>query len=179
MKKKEVIIIISIIVITILLAFLPNLIKSNTTNVSNSNIENTKNNTISIKIIGEIKEDEITIVVPKGASYGYIISKMEMYLNEYSLLDSNLKKRYYEDETITILSQDTSCYEEKEVSNEYIKLSTASKSELMSLYGIGNKRADKIIEYRESHEIDSWDTLRKLLGISDEVLESIKKKAVL
>ena len=49
----------------------------------------------------------------------------------------------------------------------------------MSLYGIGDKRSDAIIEYREKKKIESWDELKSLIGVSDEVIKAIKEKAVL
>ena len=187
-KKKEIIIIIIILITTLILAFLPSLISNLNSNIEEevpiATIEetSTKNkNTIEIKITGELKESEIIITVPYGASYGYILSKIRVYFNSYSNPDTDLQKRYYSDTEIFIESLDNNCFIEEEINMDEgkIKINTASKSELISLYGIGEKRADKIIEYRESKVIDSWDTLKKLIGVSNEVIEAIKEKAIL
>jgi hypothetical protein len=185
-KKKDIIIIIIILISTIALAFLPSLISNLNSNIEEEikediAITTTKNkNTIEIKIEGEIKEDQIIITVAYGSSYGYILSKVRVYFNSYSNPDKDLGKRYYEDTTIFIESLDNECFIEEEIDLDIgkIKISTASKDELMMLYGIGEKRADKIMEYRKTNEIDSWDTLKKILGVSYEVIEAIKEKAV-
>ena len=45
-----------------------------------------------------------------------------------------------------------------------IDLQTASKSELMEIKGIGEKKADAIIEYRKSNTINSADDLKNIKG---------------
>ena len=177
-KKKEIIIIIIILAITLLLSFLPTLISKFSNTVHDVVVPTTIKNTIQIKIEGEVKE-EVTIDVPMGASYGYILTKIEKYLNEYSILKDNLKERYYSDTTIHIESSDTSCFIEEEIEDGKIKISTAEKYELMSLYGIGEARANKIIEYRKNKKIETWDELKKIIGVSNEIMEAIKEKAVL
>ena len=177
-KKKEIIIIIIILAITLLLSFLPTLISKFSNTVEDVVVPTTYKNTIQIKIEGEVKE-EVTIDVPMGASYGYILTKIEKYLNEYSIIEDNLKERYYSDTVIYIESSDTSCFIEEEIEEGKIKISTAEKYELMSLYGIGEARANKIIEYRKNKKIESWDELKKIIGVSNEIMEAIKEKAVL
>ena len=174
-KKKEIIIIIFIIIITIFLAFLPKII-----NLSNEEEVTTdyQDNQIEVKIKGELIVEELNIIVPKGSSYSYIISKIKLYLNDYSVIDSNLSNRYYENTTIYIESNDF-----KDTTNidniGKININEASYSELLTLYGIGDKRANKIIEYRMTNKIDSFETLKKIIGVSNEVIEAIKEKAFL
>jgi hypothetical protein len=179
-RKKEIISIISIILITLILAFLPTLLSKTKVKMEDVD-EETKTSTIIISIDGEVTRDDLSIEVPYGASYGYILSKIKIYLNSYSIIDSDLTKQYYESQTITIASSDIDCYTNEEiyVDSTKISLSTASYDELISLYGIGQKRAETLIEYRESHTLDSWETIRSLLGVSNEVIENIQEKAVL
>jgi len=56
-----------------------------------------------------------------------------------------------------------------------INLQTASKEELMSISGIGAKRAAAIIKYRKTHRIKSADDLLKIKGIGKNVVENVKK----
>jgi competence protein ComEA len=56
-----------------------------------------------------------------------------------------------------------------------IDVSTASKAELMSIKGIGEKKADAIIEYRKSNEVKSADDLRGVKGIGASIIDNIKK----
>ena len=105
-RKKEIIIIVLVILLTIALAFLPMII-NNTKSTPIEALETTKNpKTIRIKVTGELKVEEITIKIPYGYSYGYIISKIKLYLNDYSIIDEDKTKRYYEDTEIIILSSD-------------------------------------------------------------------------
>lgn len=175
-KRKEIIIIITIIIITIFLAFLPKIIDSN--KKKEEEIVISDSNQIEIKIVGEIKVEELNISFPKGVSYSYIIKKIELYLNEYSVISSNLNERYYENTTIYIESSDIK--EEYEDTNiGKININLATFNELISLYGIGEARANKIIEYRKNKKIETFEELKKVIGVSNEIIERIKEKAFL
>ena len=63
--------------------------------------------------------------------------------------------------------------------SDFININTASASELTTLYGIGDKRAILIIEYRKNKKIESFEELREIIGVSDEVIKRIKEKAIL
>ena len=54
-------------------------------------------------------------------------------------------------------------------------LQTASKSELMEIKGVGEKKADAIIEYRKSNTINSADDLKNIKGFGDTIIDNIKK----
>ena len=54
-----------------------------------------------------------------------------------------------------------------------------SKEELIKIYGIGEKRADKIIAYRKTTKIKSFEELKTLIGVSNEIIEKIKQQAIL
>ena len=56
-----------------------------------------------------------------------------------------------------------------------IDLQTASKSDLMEIKGIGEKKADAIIEYRKSNTIKSDDDLKNIKGFGDSIVSNIKK----
>jgi competence protein ComEA len=56
-----------------------------------------------------------------------------------------------------------------------IDVSTASKVELMSIKGIGEKKADAIIEYRKSNKVKSADDLKGVNGIGASIIDNIKK----
>ena len=52
---------------------------------------------------------------------------------------------------------------------------TASKDELMSIKGIGVKRASAIMKYRRSHKIKSAADLKNIDGIGDEIADNAKR----
>jgi len=55
-----------------------------------------------------------------------------------------------------------------------INVQTASKAELMSISGIGSKKADAIIKYRKTHKLKSADDLLKVKGIGKKIVYNVK-----
>lgn len=56
-----------------------------------------------------------------------------------------------------------------------INLQTASKVELMSIKGIGPKKADQIIEYRKTNVLQSANDLKDLKGFGEGLISNINK----
>ena len=204
-RKKEIIIIGIISIIAILLIILPFIINntsstnkaSNTantaTNMTNDNIIDNDDYTITITVYGEItykpinsiSDDDITNQISfdalSGITYGEIINRIYNYLTNYSVIDSNLTKRYFESTKIYIKSSLKK--DEIEINNPNegkININTATQDELMTLHGIGEKRANRIIDYISINgEINSFEELKQLIGVSDEIITIIKEKAFL
>lgn len=173
-RKKEIIIIVVIIIVSIFLAFLPKMLSKQ----SEEEVIQKEESQIQITIVGEINVDSLTLDLPRGVSYGYIINKAKLYLNDYSIVSNEFNKRYYENSTIEIASSDN----KSELTDDTIgkiNINTASYQELIGLYGIGEKRANKIIDYRKQDRIKSFDELKKIIGVSDAVIQAIKEKAFL
>jgi len=55
-----------------------------------------------------------------------------------------------------------------------INLQTASKEELMSIKGIGEKKAQQILEYRKVNSIKSPEDLRNIKGFGDNIINNVK-----
>lgn len=177
-RKKEIIIIILIVGVTILLAFMPMLLAKRNSEIED--VTTTNKSTINITVKGELKVEEVNIKIPYGYAYGYVITKIEAYLNKYSIVSSNKTKKYYDDSIIVIESSDTKKdYTEVIDIDDKIDINNASCDALVKLYGIGEKRAKAIIEYRDKKKIETFVELKELLGVSDEVINNIKEKAFL
>ncbi len=58
--------------------------------------------------------------------------------------------------------------------NKKISINTATKEELMTLSGIGEKTAEKIISYRTEKPFTTIEDLKNVSGIGDAVFEKIK-----
>ena len=57
---------------------------------------------------------------------------------------------------------------------EKLNLNTASIEQLVEVNGIGEVKAQKIIEYREKHKFTSVDQLVDIKGIGEKLLEQIR-----
>lgn len=64
--------------------------------------------------------------------------------------------------------------ETEEILNNKININTASKEELLTLKGIGESKADKIIEYRNNELFNSIEDIKNISGIGDSIFEKIK-----
>ena len=58
--------------------------------------------------------------------------------------------------------------------NVLVNINTASKSELMTIKGIGDKKAEKIIEYRTSNKFLKIEDIMNVSGIGEAMFEKIK-----
>lgn len=113
----------------------------------------------------ELTVNKQNIKVPLGTSYQDIKENIDddtndLYSDDYTFKDG---------EDIEISQKDTS----------KISINNASKEELMSLPGIGEKTAIKIIEYRQTSSFKSIEDLKKVKGIGDKKYEKIKDLIVI
>ena len=57
-----------------------------------------------------------------------------------------------------------------------INLQTASKEELMGIKGIGEKKAEQIIEYRKTNKINSAEDLKNIKGFGDSIVKNVNEE---
>ena len=57
-----------------------------------------------------------------------------------------------------------------------VNLNTATKKELMTLEGIGDKKAEEIIKYREKTPFQKVEDIKNIKGIGDKLFDKIKDK---
>jgi len=56
-----------------------------------------------------------------------------------------------------------------------VNLQTASKKELMCIKGIGEKKAEAILEYRKSHKLNSPKDLIEIKGFGKGLIKNVKQ----
>ena len=66
--------------------------------------------------------------------------------------------------------------EESKTKNTFININTATKEELMSLPGIGERKADSIIEYRKNKPFNAIEDIMNISGIKEAAFNKIKDK---
>ncbi|MFG6328920.1 MAG: ComEA family DNA-binding protein [Lachnospiraceae bacterium] len=92
----------------------------------------------------------------------------------------NLAKVLADGEQVTVLSKKQAASGSKDSNSQpqqdggLININTASKEELMSLPGIGESKADAVIDYRLSCGFKSIDDIKNVAGIKDGVFKQIK-----
>ena len=127
----------------------------------------TKNADTSVLNLSKKLKDEMVIIV-----YSYYEVKNFSYIKEVE------KKVQTECSKGINNIQNDACIEENEVTEEtssIISINTATKEELMTLTGIGEKKAEDIIKYREENgEFTSIEDIKNVKGIGDSLFEKIK-----
>ena len=72
-------------------------------------------------------------------------------------------------DTIPIITSDSN-----DSSKNKVDINKASKEELMTLPNIGDKRADSILEYRESNKFETIEDIKNVNGIGEKFYQSLK-----
>ena len=126
-------------------------------------IPNTDCIDIKVNVSGAVM-NEGTIKLPCGSVFDDLLNQIVLAENaDISMFHSNMP--LFDGDNIVILEQ-----------NEFrISINTASKEELMTLKGIGEKTAEAIIEYRNVNGffINIID-IKNVKGIGDRKYEAIK-----
>lgn len=70
--------------------------------------------------------------------------------------------------------QSSDNFDRSSSSDGKVNINVCSKSELIALPGIGEKTAEKILEYRKEHAFDRIEDVMKVKGIGEKKFEAIK-----
>ena len=117
--------------------------------------------TSSINLSKVIKDEDVIIVYTKDKE----ISTYEEYNESIDLCNKDNNDACVEKEENN---------EEKKVSGK-VNINEASKNDLMTLTGIGESKADKIIEYRDKNgKFNIIEDIINVDGIGDSIFEKIK-----
>ena len=197
-KLKIISIVLIIIIVIIAMYYKPNNVKADNETYTNTcfvdikgsvinpgvyEIECTKRVIDVINLAGGLEEDADTSILNLSKKV-----KDEMYIIIYS---NNQIKEYKEKmlpakEIIKKVEEKIICPDKsndacenitsnnvKEVTGK-ININIATKEELMTLPGIGESKADKIIEYRNNNKFNSIEDIKNISGIGESIFNKIK-----
>lgn len=198
-KRKDKIIMGLIIVVVAL--FANNYVKNNEDDLLNSEIslldtssdalspadedENVEINEMKVYISGEISKEGV-YEFEDGDRLDDLIKKAGGLTENANAKDLNLAMKLEDEMKIYIpsiyevSSNDTAdkipiiTSDSKESSKDKVNINNASKEELMTLPNIGDKRADSILEYRESNKFETIEDIKNVNGIGDKFYQSLK-----
>lgn len=122
-------------------------------------IDKSDNKEIGLKVNGQ------EIKVPLGTTYEDLKDNIDDEVNDYYSDDYTFSNG----EDFVVDKKDTS----------KISINSATKEELMTLPGIGEKTALKIIEYRKVQAFKSIEDIKNVKGIGDKKYEKIKDLIVI
>lgn len=133
---------------------------------------------IIISVEGELVRP-VKLEYLRPTTYGAVFLQIRFLLNEYSDLSSfDMQGILAETKQIIIPSLDQK--------NEYkedcfIHINEASLPELVQLYGIGEKRGERILAYRKTNgKISSWEDFWRVVNIhNEETQRRIMEQAIL
>ena len=127
-------------------------------------------NTTVINLSKKIS-DEMVIIIYSNQEISSFSQTKEI---ENTIIDKCIQK----DENS--LKNDACISKDDDSNNNLVSINTATKEDLMTLSGIGEKKAEDIIKYREEHGgFKSVDELMEVEGIGDSLFDKIKENITL
>ncbi len=126
---------------------------------------------LTVEVRGEV-EKEGNIEILRGMTFGDLLEKIE--LKEDADISSFSYNRVLYDREIIVIPK------KKEKKELQVSLNTAGIEELILLPGIGEKMAERILEYREQHGcFHSPEEIMEVKGIGAKKYEQIREYLVL
>lgn len=151
--------------------------------------QKTEPETIVVYVCGEVKKEGV-VTLPAGSRIyqaiemaGGVTEEAEAsWLNLAEVLTDGARiyvpgKEEVSEGNLAVPEGAGSSAGSSEASDGLVNLNQASKEELMTLPGIGEAKAEAILQYRTEHgNFGSIDEIKNISGIKDGVFEKIKDK---
>lgn len=141
--------------------------------------EDTYPKEIVVHISGQVHNPGVVKLEP-GARVIDAVNAAGGLKNDADLDKINLAKKLQDEDKIYIpkigedISENISYFQNPAGGSNKININTCTKEELMSLPGIGEVLADRIIQYREKTPFKKVEDLMNVSGIGEKKFESIK-----
>ncbi|MHC1720791.1 MAG: helix-hairpin-helix domain-containing protein [Clostridiaceae bacterium] len=133
--------------------------------------------TIMVYVNGEVKKPGV-YNLKSGSRIGDLIASAGGFTEKADIKRVNLAKKLRDEDYIFIDSSDGSAITAVSGINDgIVNINTATKEELMTLPGVGEVTAQKIIDYREKNgDFSRIDDLTKVDRIGEKTLAKFKDK---
>lgn len=138
--------------------------------------EDTIGSTIYVDIGGAVHKPGL-YTLDKGARVKDGITAAGGALPDADMSGVNLAKKLNDEEKLYIPKQEESSSPQmssESTSSGVVSIQNGSKEELMTLPGVGEKTAEKIMEYRSAHPFTKVEDLKEVPGIGEKTFESLK-----
>ncbi|CCY70966.1 competence protein comEA [Clostridium sp. CAG:921] len=186
-KYKSYIICMTIVLLSSLSIVFQSIDRKEALKVNNENIKD-YDGKIAVYITGEVKNPGVYYLDEQSARLYNLLDVCGGILEDADIEKLNLAKKLVDSEKIVITKklekQNIEEIEEKidesegtyyiDEDDEKININNASKEELMSLNGIGESTANKIIEYRKKNSFVDIEDIMNVDGIGKSKYENIK-----
>ena len=183
-KYKIQIICIVIIILSIISVIIQYVDKNNYMKVNSKNVNN-KDGKIAVYINGAVKNPGVYYLNENARMYE-LLDMCGGTLEGADINSINLAKKLNDSDMITIKEEKNKLcnlrdgeyddlFENNNTENNgKVNINEASKSELMSVNGIGEQTANKIIEYRSTTKFNEIEDIMNVNGIGNSKFENIK-----
>ncbi|MBJ8325652.1 helix-hairpin-helix domain-containing protein [Streptococcus pacificus] len=154
--------------------------ETTTTEVSGSE---TLTQEVTIDLKGAVVKEGV-YQMPSGSRINDLIEKAGGFLETADKKSINLAEKLIDEQVVYVASQGENISvitpEKKENTEEKVNLNTASLEELQGLSGIGQKRAQDILDYRETNgSFSSLEELKNVSGIGEKMFDKLKEEVSL
>lgn len=183
-KYKSYIICMTIVLLSSISIVFQSIDRKEALKVNNENIKD-YDGKIAVYITGEVKNPGVYYLDEQSARLYNLLDVCGGILEDADIEKLNLAKKLVDSEKIVITKKlEKQNIEEKidesegtyyiDEDDEKININNASKEELMSLNGIGESTANKIIEYRKKNSFVDIEDIMNVDGIGKSKYENIK-----
>lgn len=171
LKYKTYIICLIIIILSIISIIFQNIDRKNLEKVNKE--ESTKDGEIAVYITGAVKNPGV-YYIKENSRLSHLLDICGGILENADINKLNLAQRLVDSDKITVPVKQEK--EEINFENEEkkVNINTASKEELMTLDGIGESSALKIIDYRQKQEFLEIEDIMNVSGIGEAKFNNIK-----
>lgn len=133
---------------------------------------------ISVYVKGNVKEEK-TLKVKQDTTIQEAIDLCGGIKENSDISKIDLKAKVKPGDIIQIpvkVNNNKDYVEDREYNKDKVNINSADKNTLMNLTGIGEKTAEKIIEYRKENKFESIADVKNVSGIGEKKYEKIKNE---